>query len=127
MATPSLTTVGGLSFPVGYPGQLASDPLSARIESRNNEAAGAVDYGSAVCRGVATTPGLIGNCKPPVTGGVVIGIAMRADSEANAQTAGSSTVNYPQSKTVPVLKDGDIYCQKTLTTFNKANVNKYNF
>ena len=29
--------------------------------------------------------------------------------------------------TLTVAKDGDIYCQKTLTTFNKANVNKYNF
>jgi rhamnose transport system substrate-binding protein len=29
--------------------------------------------------------------------------------------------------TLTVAKDGDVYCQKTLTTFNKANVNKFNF
>ena len=29
--------------------------------------------------------------------------------------------------TLTVAKDGDIYCQKALTTFNKANVNKFNF
>jgi rhamnose transport system substrate-binding protein len=29
--------------------------------------------------------------------------------------------------TLTVAADGDIYCQQTLTTFNKANVNKYNF
>jgi hypothetical protein len=29
--------------------------------------------------------------------------------------------------TLTVAADGDIYCQPTLATFNKANVNKFNF
>ena len=112
MATPTLATVGGSEFSVGCPGLLASDPANAKIESRLNESATAQDYGDLVCRGVAVAPGVMGNCKPPVSGGVGIGIAVRALSEANTTTAAGTTavVNYAQNKTVPILKDGDIWC-----------------
>lgn len=106
MATPTLATVGGLSYSVGYQGEIANDPLNADIESRTNENATAIDYGAAVCRGVAATPGVNGNCRPIFNPGVVVGFAVRQLSEANALVAGSPTINIPQNSQVGVLKDG---------------------
>lgn len=104
MATPTLATVGGSLFGLGYQGTLQGNTDMAEIETRMNENATALDFGDVVCRGVATTPGNIGNCRPMFTGLTVIGISVRALSEANATTG--STVNYPQNKEVPILKDG---------------------
>lgn len=110
MPTPTLATVGGTQFGPYYSGELLSD--NPEIQDRVNENATAIDLGVPVCRGVATTPGVIGNCKPPVSGGVVIGISCRQASEANTSTLAGVTpvINYPQNKTVPVLKDGFIAC-----------------
>lgn len=110
MPTPSLATVGGLQFGPYYAGEYLSD--NPEIDDRINESATAIDLGAPVCRGVATTPGVIGNCKPPVSAGVVIGISGRQASEANTDTVAGVTalVNYKQNKTVPVFKDGYIAC-----------------
>jgi hypothetical protein len=105
MAIPTLATVGGQLFATGYPGQLAATADNPIIESRVNENATAINFGDAVVQGVATTPGNIGNVKPPVSGGVVIGLAVRALSEANTAVP-AGTVNYPQFQAVPVLNDG---------------------
>lgn len=106
MATPSLATVGGQEFPVGYPGQLAFLPGGQpEIETRMNENATAIDFGAGVCRGTAVAPGTIGNTRPAFNPGVVIGFAVRALSEANTAVS-AGTVNYPQYSPVPILKDG---------------------
>lgn len=106
MATPTLGTVGGAEFSVGYAGQLALLPAGdPKIETRTNENATAVDFGAAVCRGVATTPGINGNTRPIFNPGVVLGFAVRALSEANT-TVAAGTVNYPQFGEVPILRDG---------------------
>ena len=106
MATPTLTTVGSFEMAVGYPGQLAllpgGDPI---IETRVNSGATAIDFGAAVCRGTATTPGVIGAGIVAASGKIVIGFAVRALSEANTTTS-VGTVNYPQYSEVPVLKLG---------------------
>lgn len=105
MATPTLATVGGQLFATGYPGQLASTVDEPVIETRINENATAIDFGAPVCIGAATTPGNIGNCRPSITGAVVMGLAVRALSEANTAVS-AGTVNYPQFQAVPVLNDG---------------------
>ncbi len=104
MATPTLATVGGQQFSAGYAGQIANNSNEADIESRNNENATAVELGAPVCRGVAVAPGTPGNCKPVAASGVVIGFAVRADSEANADSTG--TTNFPQNTMVGVLRLG---------------------
>lgn len=110
MATPTLATVGGTQFSPYYQGAILSD--DAEVEDRINENATAIDFGAPVCRGTATTPGVIGNCRPAFSGGVVIGLAARQASEANTATVAGVTpvVNYAQNKTVPVLQDGYIAC-----------------
>ncbi len=106
MATPSLATVGGLEFPVGYPGQIAQLQGGLQeIETRTNENATAIEVGGGVCRGVDTVPGKNGNIKPPVSGGVVVGFSVRALSEMNTAVA-AGTVNYPQYSDVPVMREG---------------------
>lgn len=109
MAIPSLATVGGQQFPVGYPGQLAMIGATPVIETRINEGATALDFGGAAVQGVAVAPGNPGNCKLPVSGGVVVGLIVRALSEANTAVS-AGTVNYPQYHDVPILTDGYIFC-----------------
>lgn len=111
MSTATLTTVGGQTFAVGYAGQLASNVTDARIESVLNENATAVDFGDAVCRGTVAAPGALNKGRPTFSSGVVLGLAVRQDSEANTSTAPGVTpvVNYPQNKMVPVLKEGDMW------------------
>jgi len=110
MAIPTLATVGGQLLPVGYPGQLAAIGDDPNVESCINENATAIGFGDAVCLGTtAALPGTNGSVRPPVSGGVVKGIALRALSEANtAVTAG--TINYPQYHDVPVINKGYVYC-----------------
>lgn len=107
MATPSLATVGGMEFPVGYAGQLAKLPGGGAplIESRVNENATAIDFGAAVCRGTVTTPGTIGATRPIFNPGVVLGFAVRSLEAANT-TVSAGTINYPQKSEVPILREG---------------------
>jgi hypothetical protein len=109
MATPSLATVGGLEFPIAYPGQLVTLPGGGGpdIDTMTNENVTAVDFGAAVSRGVSAAPGVNQNCKPVAGTTVVAGFAVRALSEANT-TVSAGTVNYPQYSEVPVLKNGVI-------------------
>ena len=99
--------VSGALFDVGFPGQLATQFGACDTESRVNENATALDEGDVACRGVAVSPGTIGNCKPMVSGGVVIGITVRERSRQAADVAG--TFNFPQYSTVRLLKIGWIW------------------
>jgi hypothetical protein len=110
MSKPDISSVGGLNFGVGFPGQIADASSPRTVETRINEAAAAVDFGVAVTRGVATTPGVTGNCKPMTTNGQVpIGIALREASTKTATTDGNNTINYPRYSEVPVLKAGRVF------------------
>lgn len=106
MATPSLATVGGQEYPVGYAGGIAliggSPP---EIEACTNENATAVDFGAAVCRGTAVVPGGVRAGRPAFNPGVVIGFAKRSLSEANTVVS-AGTINYPQYTTFDLVRDG---------------------
>lgn len=106
MATPTLATVGGLEFAVGYAGQISHLPGGLQeIETRTNENAVAIAFGAPACRGAVVAPGVNGNVQPAYAGGVVLGFAVRALSEANTAVA-AGTVNYPQFADVPIMREG---------------------
>jgi hypothetical protein len=104
-----LDTVGGSVFSTGLAGQCIGEPLD--VETRVNEGATGIDFGGVVCRGTAVTPGTPGKCKVMASGAVVIGLARRARSEANADSSG--VVTYGQYKEVPVVKDAWIWVKAT--------------
>ncbi len=105
MATPTLATVGGQEFSVGYPGQIAYLPGGQpEIETVQNENATAIEPGAAVCRGTAAVPGGQNQGRPAFNPGVVIGFAVRSEEAANAASDG--TFNFPRYSEVPLLKDG---------------------
>ncbi len=109
MPTTDLNTIGGPLFDVGLKGDLAGPVGSYDTESRINENATALDFGDVACAGVAVAPGIIGNCKPMVSGGVVLGITIRERSRQAVDVAG--TFNFPQYSTVRILKVGWIWAQ----------------
>jgi hypothetical protein len=90
----------------GYAGQTERD---IETDSLINENASAIDFGVAVTRGAAVSPGQTGLCKPLATNGdIPIGITKRITTQT-ASTDGNNTVNYPQRQAVPVMKQGIIW------------------
>lgn len=106
MPTASLNSIGGPLFPVGIQGELAGPAESYDIEPRVNENATALDVGDVACRGAATVPGQIGNCKPMASGAVVLGITVR---ERSRVADSNGNVLFAQYSTVRILKDGWIW------------------
>jgi hypothetical protein len=88
--TTSLQSIGGPLFTVGVKGELAGDPRGYDIEPTvvDGPIGHTIDVGEPVCRGTATTPGLINTVQPAVSGGKCVGLTVRrrdivADSSGN--------------------------------------------
>lgn len=107
MSVPTLATIGGASYPVGFAGQLALLPGGLpKIESRFQENATAIDFGACVAKGVtAATAGTPGFARPIANPSVGVGLAVRSVADASTLLA-NGTVNYPQNSMVGVLTDG---------------------
>lgn len=109
MPIPTLATYGGITLAPSYPGQVA-ETGPYKIESGVNESATPLDFGVAVCRGVAVAVGVIENVKPQgADGDVIIGISTRGGAgQIVASTDGLNTINYPRYAAVPFMKMGKV-------------------
>ena len=103
MSKPDLSSIGGRLVDIGYAGEVV-DMNNAVIETRINDLATAIDFGTAVARSASDN-----TCKAPtVDGDVPIGISVR-HAIRPASSDGNNTVNYAQRDAVPVLRNGYVY------------------
>lgn len=102
MSKPDLTTYGGILRDWGYPGDIATmNPVSTL--SLTNNAAVAVQYGSAVAR--STTDD---SCKAPtLDADKILGLALRQPIRPADPVTGLTA--YLQYDAVPILIDGDVW------------------
>lgn len=113
MAFPDLSTYGGFQAAIGFAGQIANmNPIAT--ENLTNESATAIDFGIAVARGTSVANAQLLTCKPvAVEGDVIIGISLRHLAYGGALRTPigvNGVVGYPQYDSVPVCREGDIFC-----------------
>lgn len=109
MSAVDLSTYGGALLEEGYVGQVV-DLNTARLISRTNDTAVAIDFGDVVVRSAGAD-----TCKKIAADtDKVLGFAVRHPVMVSTAVPGATpVVNYPRYESVPILENGRIFATPT--------------
>lgn len=105
MSAVDLSTYGGALLEEGYVGQIV-DLNTAKLISRTNESATAIDFGSVVVRGATDN-----TCKPIAADtDKILGFAVRHPVMASTGVPGATpSIKYERYESLPILEMGRIF------------------